>query len=84
MDPRRREEIVAFIRKNTATVPWPQVQEVLLERGFTADEIAAAVDEVFPGQTGRKKSRGVWVGMAGAAIGVVIWLILAALYHGAR
>ena len=45
----------SFIRDNTSTVPWPQVEAVLRERGYNPKEIAAALDEVFPGQKGAKK-----------------------------
>ena len=84
MDEQRHDELVTFIRENTSTVPWPQIQDVLFERGFTKAEIAAALDEVLPGQKGRKDSGGMWAGMVGAVVGVVIWLILAALYRANR
>jgi len=80
----RREELHTFIRRNTSTVPWPQVQEVLLERGYSREEIAAAVDEIFPGHNRRKKKSPVWGGLVGAAIGVAIWVVLAIIYRMTR
>ncbi|MDD5629847.1 MAG: hypothetical protein PHU21_12330 [Elusimicrobia bacterium] len=81
----RRAELVEFIRDNTSTVPWPQVEQVLRERGFTSKEIAAALDEVFPGQKGRRdKPGGLWAGMVGAVIGIIVWCIFAILYRLTR
>ena len=81
----RHADLVAFIRDNTSTVPWPQVEAVLRERGHTSKEIAAGLDEVFPGQKGRKdKSGGLWAGMVGALVGIVVWLIFAILYRMTR
>jgi len=82
--PQRRQELIAFIRDNTSTVPWPQVESTLRERGYTAAEIGAALDEVFPGPKGRKNSGGMWAGMVGAVVGMVIWLILAIIYRATR
>jgi hypothetical protein len=83
-DPLRQEEILEFIRANQATVPWPQIQLVLKEKGYSSDEISEAVDELFPGHTGKKKGSGIWPGLVGAAMGIVVWAILAILYHATR
>ncbi len=81
----RHDELVEFIRDNTSTVPWPQVETVLHERGYDSKEISAALDRVFPGQKGQKeKPGGLWAGMVGALIGVIVWVILAILYRHAR
>lgn len=81
----RHDELVEFIRDNTSTVPWPQVEQVLRERGFTSKEITAALDEVFPGQKGpREKPGGLWAGMIGALVGIVVWVILAIIYRMTR
>ena len=82
--PQRQQELVAFIRENTSTVPWPQVELTLRERGYTAAEIAAALDEVFPGQKGRQKSGGMWGGLVGAVVAMIIWVILAIIYRATR
>jgi len=79
----RYAELVSFIRDNTNTVPWPQLEEVLRERGYSAKEITAALDEVFPGQKGSKKA-GLWAGMVGALVGIVVWVIFAILYRLTR
>jgi len=81
---RRLDDLVEFIRDNTSTVPWPQVEQVLRERGYTAKEIATGLDEVFPGQKGRKDKGGLWAGMVGALVGIVVWLIFAILYRMTR
>ena len=83
-DPQRREDILEFIRTNQSTVPWPQIQLVLKERGYTSAEVAEAVDELFPGQSGKKKRTGVWPGLIGAAVGILVWAALAILYHATR
>jgi hypothetical protein len=80
----RHEELAEFIRDNTSTVPWPQLEEVLRERGYSSQEIAAALDEVFPGQKGRKKKNPLWGGMVGAFVGVVVWVVFAILYRLTR
>jgi hypothetical protein len=80
----RHDELVEFIRDNTGTVPWPQVEEVLRERGYDSKEIAAALDEVFPGQKGDKKKSGLWAGMVGALVGIIVWVIFAILYRLSR
>ena len=80
----RHDELVGFIRDNTSTVPWPQVEAVLRERGYKPKEIAKALDEVFPGQKGYKDKGGLWAGMVGALIGVIVWVILAILYRLSR
>ena len=81
----RHDELVEFIRDNTSTVPWPQVEDVLRERGYDSKEIAEALDEVFPGQKGpRKKSGGLWAGMIGALVGIIVWCIFAILYRFTR
>jgi hypothetical protein len=80
----RHEELVEFIRDNTNTVPWPQVQDVLHERGYTSKEIAKALDEVFPGQKGAKKKSPLWGGMVGALVGIVVWVVFAILYRMTR
>ena len=84
MDPRRRREIVLFIRENTATVPWPKVQDVLLERGYSSEEILAALDDVLPGKAGALKPGRIWAGLIGAALGIALWLVLALLYRAVR
>ena len=80
----RHDELVDFIRDNTNTVPWPQVDQVLRERGFTSKEIAAGLDEVFPGQNGSREKGGLWAGMTGALVGIVVWIIFAILYRLTR
>jgi hypothetical protein len=80
----RHDELVDFIRDNTNTVPWPQVETILRERGYNSKEIAAGLDEVFPGQKGHKEKGGLWAGMIGAAVGIVVWLIFAILYRMTR
>ena len=80
----RHDDLVHFIRDNTSTVPWPQVEQVLRERGYTSQEIAKGLDEVFPGQKGEKKHGGLWGGMVGALVGIVVWLVFAALYRYTR
>ncbi|OGS41966.1 MAG: hypothetical protein A3J82_02250 [Elusimicrobia bacterium RIFOXYA2_FULL_69_6] len=84
MDETRHQDLVEFIRENTSTVPWPQVEQVLRERGYTSREIAAGLDEVFPGQKGRKSKGGLWSGMIGAVIGVLVWLVFALLYRASQ
>ena len=80
----RHADLVGFIRDNTNTVPWPQVEEVLRERGYTSKEIAAGLDEVFPGHKGRQEKGGLWAGMIGAFVGILVWLIFAILYRMTR
>jgi hypothetical protein len=81
----KHDELVGFIRDNTGTVPWPQVEEVLRERGFDPKQIAEALDEVFPGQKGREKKSGrLWAGMVGAFVGIIVWVIFAILYRLTR
>jgi hypothetical protein len=80
----RHHDLVEFIRDNTSTVPWPQVEQVLRERGYTSKEIAAGLDEVLTGQAGRKDKGGLWAGMTGALVGIVVWLIFAILYRLTR
>ena len=81
----RHDDLVGFIRDNTSTVPWPQVEAVLRERGYDSKEIAEALDEVFPGQKGSKdKSSGLWSGMVGALVGIIVWIIFAILYRLTR
>ncbi len=84
MDDLRHQDLVNFIRDNTSTVPWPQVEQVLRERGYTSQEISAGLDEVFPGQKGDKKHGSLWGGMVGALVGIAVWLIFAALYRYTR
>ena len=80
----RHADLVGFIHDNTSTVPWPQVEEILRERGYNSKEIAAGLDEVFPGQKGRKDKGGLWAGMIGAFVGIFVWLIFAILYRMTR
>ena len=83
VDP-KHAELVEFIRDNTSTVPWPQVEAVLHERGYSSKEIAAALDEVFPGQKGRQDTGRLWAGMVGALVGIAVWVIFAILYRLTR
>ena len=81
----RHDDLVEFIRGNTNTVPWPQLEVVLRERGYSPKEIAEALDEVFPGQKGRqKKSGGLWAGTVGALVGIIVWVVFAILYRLTR
>ncbi|MDD5655965.1 MAG: hypothetical protein PHF00_01765 [Elusimicrobia bacterium] len=76
MDSRRAREVAAFIRENTGTVPWPKAEEILLERGYSAEEIQAGLDQVLPGQSARRRSARIRGGLVGAAAGVAVWLLL--------
>ncbi|HAM35074.1 MAG TPA: hypothetical protein DEB40_01725 [Elusimicrobia bacterium] len=83
-DSARHKEIIDFIGKTKSEMPWPQIQNRLQARGFSADEIMAAVEEVFPGQKRPSQRRSLRAGLIGAAIGLIAWLLLAVLYHGSH
>lgn len=80
----RHEELLAFIRENTARLTWPQIEKSLKDRGFSDQEITAALHAAFPGQKIRKTSKALRGGLIGAVIGSLVWFILAALYRSSR
>ncbi len=82
MDQQRREDLVDFIKDNLADLPWPQIEKGLKEKGFSAKDITAGVDEVFPSAPLKNKNRkAIRAGLIGAIVGIMIWLALALVYR---